>query len=95
MDTNIEAELEKELFDFDKKLIKEIVKYKEDMGISYKKLAGLIGIGESTLAEWKSEKYKGNVATLEDKIKRFMSRKKSMIRRIDFVADTFNKKSCV
>lgn len=93
MNKEVELELEKELFSFDNKLIVEVEKYKTDMGISYKKLSGLIGIGESTLAEWRGKKYKGNVATLEDKIKKFMGRKKSMIRRIDFVADTFNKRA--
>ncbi len=93
MDKEIERELEKELFTFDTNLIGEVEKYKVDMGVSYRKLAGLIGVGESTLAEWRGKKYKGNVATLEDKIKKFMSRKKSMIRRIDFVEDTFNKKA--
>lgn len=87
-----ESELEKELFTYDEKLIEDLEKYKNDRGLSYKKLSSLIGIGESTLAEWRTKKYNGSIKTVEAKVENFLGRKKQMTKRINFIAETHNKK---
>ena len=77
---------------YNTELIKKIEIYIEENGISKTKLAKLLNIGGSTLSEWMNQKYKGNIVEIEHIISEFLERKKSaVIRRIDFVADTFNK----
>lgn len=75
-------------------LLDDVTRYITESGISKKKLAGLIGIGASTLSEWLNQKYKGDINETENKITQFMIRKQnsSVVRRIDFAADTMNKR---
>ncbi len=74
-------------------LINKTNKHIEDTGISKSKLSKLIDIGGSTLSEWLSQKYNGDIGKIESKVLAFFERKKNaVIKRIDFVADTLNKR---
>lgn len=76
---------------FNDELINKIIQYKEEKNISFKELGKRIGIAESTLAEYKSKKYKGNIEKIEVKIEAFFTIKRAAIRRIDFTAETKNR----
>lgn len=74
------------------KLRRELERFAQDKGLSYSKIAKAMGIGASTLSEFKAGTYKGDMETLAEKVEDFLNRHKKKMRRIDFSADTEVKK---
>ena len=62
--------------------------FQEKSGMSATKIAQGIGIGASTISEWKNDKYKGDVETLESKIADYLKRHEDPAKRIDFCVMT-------
>lgn len=62
--------------------------FQEKTGMSGTKIAHGMGVGPSTLSEWKNEKYKGDVQTLEAKISDYLKRHEDPAKRIDFCVMT-------
>lgn len=69
-------------------LKKELTRFSEERGMSFTQIAKAMGIGASTLSEWRKGSYTGDVETLNSKVEDFLNRHKYEIRRIDFSVDT-------
>lgn len=74
------------------KLRKELAKFSEERGMSFTRIANAMGVGVSTLSEWRKGSYTGDVESLSAKVEDFLNRHKYEIRRIDFSVDTDIKK---
>lgn len=66
----------------------ELTRFSEERGMSFTQIAKAMGIGASTLSEWRKGSYTGDVETLNSKVEDFLNRHKYEIRRIDFSVDT-------
>lgn len=73
-------------------LRRRLEKFSEEKKMSYSRIAKAMGIGASTLSEFKNDRYIGDIKTLAEKIEDFLNRHKQKMRRIDFSVDTENKK---
>lgn len=62
--------------------------FQEKSGMSGTKVAQGIGVGASTLSEWKNDKYNGDILTLESKIEDYLKRHEDPAKRIDFCVMT-------
>ena len=69
-------------------LKRELTKFSEERGMSFTQIAKAMGIGASTLSEWRKGSYAGDVESLNSKVEDFLNRHKYEIRRIDFSVDT-------
>lgn len=73
-------------------LRRQLEKFVENNGFSYTKVARAMGIGNSTLSEFRNGSYKGDMENLALKVQDFLERHKTTMRRIKFSADTEVKK---
>lgn len=73
-------------------LIKNLAKFSEKSGMSYTQIARAMGIGGSTLSEWRKGAYTGDVENICVRVEDFLNRHKNEIRRIDFSVETSIKK---
>lgn len=69
-------------------LIRDLAIFSEAREMSYNQIAKAMGVGGSTLSEWRKGTYSGDVEALNDKVEDFLSRHKYEIKRIDFSVDT-------
>lgn len=74
------------------RLARELERFSTEKGMSYSKIAKAMGIGTSTLSEFRNGNYKGDITGLVNKVEDFLERHKKRMRRIDFCADTEVKK---
>lgn len=74
------------------KIKRELELFVEERGLSYSKIARAMGIGTSTLSEFRNGNYKGDMNALTAKVKDFLNRHKQEMRRINFSSDTEVKK---
>lgn len=72
----------------DREIISELERFAEERKISFSKIAKNVGIGSSTLSEYKKGTYVGDVEAIREKIVDFLKRHQQKMRRIDFTADT-------
>lgn len=73
-------------------LLRRLEDFSQEKNMSYKKIAKAMGVGASTLSEFRSGNYRGDVEVLKAKVEDFLERHKRKMRRIDFSVDTENKK---
>ena len=73
-------------------LRRELESFVENNGFSYSKVAKAMSIGTSTLSEFRKGTYKGDMDALADKVRGFLDRHKTTMKRIKFSADTEVKK---
>ena len=73
-------------------LNRELEKFVEDNGLSYTKVAKAMNVGASTLSEFRNGTYKGDMNAMAEKVRAFLDRHKTSMRRIKFTADTEVKK---
>lgn len=69
-------------------LRRELIAFAEDRGLSYTKIARAMGVGTSTLSEFKNGTYKGDINEIGGKIRDFLRRHKKEMKRINFSANT-------
>ena len=62
--------------------------FSEENNMSYAKIAKAMGVGASTLSEWRKGTYVGDNEVFAEKVEDFLSRHKRKMKRIDFSADT-------
>ena len=72
----------------DREIISELERFAEDRKLSFSKIAKNVGIGSSTLSEYKKGTYVGDIESIREKIVDFLKRHQQKMRRIDFTADT-------
>ena len=72
----------------DREIRSELERFAEERKISFSKIAKNVGIGSSTLSEYKKGTYVGDVEAIREKIVDFLKRHQQKMRRIDFTADT-------
>lgn len=70
------------------KTIEKLERFAQSKGLSYSKIANMIGIGGSTLSEIRKGTYKGQMEEYLMKIESFLERHKSGMKRITFSANT-------
>ena len=63
---------------------RKLEKFMETAEMSLAKVASGLGIGTSTLSEWKNDKYKGDCKSLEIKIEEYLKRHEDPAKRINF-----------
>lgn len=73
-------------------LKKELLRFSEERGMSFTQIAKAMGVGASTLSEWRKGTYTGDVKNLNDKVEDFLNRHKYEIRRIDFSVEIDSKR---
>lgn len=74
------------------KLVRGLERFSTEKKMSYAKIAKAMGVGTSTLSEFRNGNYKGDINSLASKVADFLDRHKRKMRRIDFCADTEVKK---
>ncbi|KXA11850.1 hypothetical protein HMPREF3206_01880, partial [Fusobacterium equinum] len=72
--------------------IVRLERFAEQKGLSYRKIAQMIGIGQSTLSEIRKGTYRGNEEEILLKLEDLMERHKKGIKRVDFSVETDTKK---
>lgn len=72
--------------------IAKLERFAEQKGLSYRKIAQMIGIGQSTLSEIRKGTYRGNEEEILLKLEDLIERHKQGIRRVDFSVETDTKK---
>lgn len=58
---------------YDRQLVFQLEKYKEDSGRSWEKIAKAIGVNSGGLNLWRRTQYTGNIAAINDKVKKFLN----------------------
>ena len=58
--------------------------FSEENNMSYAKIAKAMGVGASTLSEWRKGTYVGDNEVFAEKVEDFLSRHKRKMKRIDF-----------
>ena len=66
--------------------------FSEDNNMSFTKIAKAMGVGASTLSEWRKETYSGDNEAFSEKVSDFLDRHKRKIKRINFSVNTETKK---
>ena len=66
--------------------------FSEDNNMSFTKIAKAIGVGASTLSEWRKGTYSGDNEAFSEKVSDFLDRHKRKIKRINFSVNTETKK---
>jgi len=66
--------------------------FSEENNMSYTKIAKAMGVGSSTLSEWRKETYTGDNEAFSKKVEDFLNRHKRKIKRINFSVNTEVKK---
>lgn len=66
--------------------------FSEDNNMSFTKIAKAMGVGASTLSEWRKGTYSGDNEAFSEKVSDFLDRHKRKIKRINFSVNTETKK---
>jgi len=66
--------------------------FSEDNNMSFTKIAKAMGVGASTLSEWRKGTYSGDNEAFSEKVRDFLDRHKRKIKRINFSVNTETKK---
>ena len=66
--------------------------FSEDNNMSFTKIAKAMGVGASTLSEWRKGTYSGDNEAFSEKVSDFLYRHKRKIKRINFSVNTETKK---
>ena len=66
--------------------------FSEENNMSYTKIAKAMGVGASTLSEWRKGTYTGDNEAFSEKVEDFLNRHKRKIKRINFSINTESKK---
>lgn len=66
--------------------------FSEDNNMSFTKIAKAMGVGASTLSEWRKGTYSGDNEAFSEKVSDFLDRHKKKIKRINFSVNTETKK---
>ena len=66
--------------------------FSEDNNMSFTKIAKAMGVGASTLSEWRQGTYSGDNEAFSEKVSDFLDRHKRKIKRINFSVNTETKK---
>ena len=66
--------------------------FSEDNNMSFTKIAKAMGVGASTLSEWRKGIYSGDNEAFSEKVSDFLDRHKRKIKRINFSVNTETKK---
>ena len=66
--------------------------FSEDNNMSFPKIAKAMGVGASTLSEWRKGTYSGDNEAFSEKVSDFLDRHKRKIKRINFSVNTETKK---
>lgn len=66
--------------------------FSEDNNMSFTKIAKAMGVGASTLSEWRKGTYSGDNEAFSEKVSDFLDRHKRKIKRINFSINTETKK---
>lgn len=74
------------------RLVRELERFSKEREMSFSKIAKAMGIGSSTLSEFKNGTYKGDTQLLAEKVEDFLNRHKKKMKRIDFSVETEIKK---
>lgn len=66
--------------------------FSEDNNMSFTKISKAMGVGASTLSEWRKGTYSGDNEAFSEKVSDFLDRHKRKIKRINFSVNTETKK---